>query len=352
MAISQEALDDLARRGAARGVDPAPGLALVEERLRTSVATQLPFLEQASRYLIDAGGKRFRPLLVLLAGMLGGRRSTDDDLVDAGVIVELVHLSTLYHDDVIDAAEVRRGTPAAHVKWSNSVAILTGDFLLARASELSAALGVEVSRLMARTIAELCQGEIRELQGAGIPPGDVPALHADREHYLRVIAEKTASLISASTRLGGMLAGLPADQVEALTDFGFSLGMAFQLSDDILDVAGDPGESGKEPGTDLREGVRTLPVLLALEHDGPDSELARLLDEAAARGHDPAADAAVDGALALLRTHPALGLARDAARLEAMRATHALAPIARTPDTAVLLDGLAELADYAVDRVG
>jgi len=349
MAISQEALDDLTRRGAARGVDPGPGLALVEQRLRTTVAAQLPFLETASRYLVDAGGKRFRPLLVLLSGMLGGREPTHDDLVDAGVVVELIHLSTLYHDDVIDAAEVRRGTPAAHVKWSNSVAILTGDFLLARASELSADLGVEVSRLMARTIAQLCQGEIRELQGTPRPPGEVPPLAGDREHYLRVIAEKTASLISASTRVGALLAALPEEQVTALTDFGFALGMAFQLSDDILDVAGDPGESGKEPGTDLREGVRTLPVLLALEHDGEDSQLARLLDEVARPGQD---DAAVARVLALLRDHPSLTLARDAARLEAERAKRTLEPLPRTPATEVLLDGLAELADYAVDRVG
>jgi heptaprenyl diphosphate synthase len=351
MAISQEALDDLARRGAQRGVDPQPGLALVEQRLRTTVASELPFLHEASRYLIDAGGKRFRPLLVLLTGMLGGRRADSEDLVSAGVIVELVHLSTLYHDDVMDAAEVRRGTPAAHVKWSNSVAILTGDFLLARASELSAALGVEVSRLMARTIAELCQGEIRELQGTPHPPGEVPPLRADREHYLRVIAEKTASLIATSTRLGAMLGGLPQTQVDALGDYGFALGMAFQLSDDILDIAGTPGESGKEPGTDLREGVLTLPVLLALEHDGADSELGRALARSAAAG--PHGDEeAVQRTLALLRSHPALSMARDTARLEAMRAKRALEPLAVQSGDRVLLDGLAELADYAVDRVG
>jgi len=355
MAISQAALDDLTRRGAARGVDPGPGLALVEEHLRTGVMADLPFLEDASRYLVDAGGKRFRPLLVLLAGMLGGAEPDEPDLVSAGVIVELVHLSTLYHDDVIDAAEVRRGAPAAHVKWSNTVAILTGDFLLARASERSAALGVEVTRLMARTIAELCQGQIREVQGSALAVAHhvadpTPAPPAPgREHYLAVIAEKTASLISASARLGAMLSHQPPAAVEALTGYGHALGMAFQLSDDVLDIVGQPEESGKAPGTDLREGVRTLPVLLALEHDGPGSELARLLDEVVEAPDD---DGPLDKALTLLRGHPTHSLARDAARLEAGRARQALSDFPRTPASAVLLDGLGELADYAVDRVG
>ena len=167
MAISRSALDALTAKGAERGVDLRPGLELVEQRLRTAIAADLPLLDQAGRHLMDAGGKRFRPMLVLLGGLLGGSHATDDSLVDAGVIVELVHLSTLYHDDVIDAADMRRGTTAAHVKWSNTVAILTGDFLLARASELSAALGVEVTRVMAATIADLCQGQIREVQGSG-----------------------------------------------------------------------------------------------------------------------------------------------------------------------------------------
>ena len=350
MAISQAALDDLTRRGAARGVDPGPGLVAVEEHLRTGVMADLPFLEDASRYLVDAGGKRFRPMLVLLAGMLGGADPDEPDLCSAGVIVELVHLSTLYHDDVIDAAEVRRGAPAAHVKWSNTVAILTGDFLLARASELSAALGIEVTRLMARTIAELCQGQIREVQGSALAVAHhMPGSTDGREHYLTVIAEKTASLISASARLGAMLSQQPPAAVEALTDYGHALGMAFQLSDDVLDIVGNPDESGKVPGTDLREGVRTLPVLLALEHDGRGSELARLLDEVVAA---PDNDEPLDEALKLLREHPTHTLARDAARLEAGRARHALRVFPRTSATAVLLDGLGELADYAVDRVG
>lgn len=348
MALTQEALDDLARRGAARGVDPAPGLALVEQHLRTRVVADLPFAEEASRYLIEAGGKRFRPMLVLLAGMLGGREPTDDDLVSAGVIVELVHLSSLYHDDVIDAAETRRGLPAAQLKWSNTVAILTGDFLLARASELSAALGVEVTRLMARTISALAQGQVREVQGSQSTAGHgAPRVVPDRAHYLAVIAGKTASLIAASARLGGMLSGLSDAEVDALTEYGRHLGMAFQLSDDVLDIAGAETESGKVPGTDLREGVRTLPVLYALAQDGPDSELARALDAAVGA----TIDEPVHDALHLLREHPALRDAREEAHVEARRAVAALAPVTRTGERAVLLDGLAELASYAVNRV-
>jgi heptaprenyl diphosphate synthase len=349
MAISQAALDDLARRGAAHGVDPGPGLALVEEHLRIRVSAELPFAQDAARYLIEAGGKRFRPMLVLLTGMLGGKQPTDPALVGAGVIVELVHLSTLYHDDVIDAAEVRRGTPAAHVKWSNTVAILTGDFLLARASELSAELGVEVTRLMARTIADLCQGQIREVQGSQLAHRHrAPHVPGDRQHYLQVIEEKTASLISACARLGGMLADLPLPAIEALTTYGRALGMAFQLSDDVLDITGQATESGKVPGTDLREGVRTLPMLLALEQDGPRSEIARLLNEVA--GSDD--HQVIDKALKLLQEHPALSLARDAALLEAGRAKRALRGVTRGPETEVVLDGLEALADYAVGRVG
>ncbi|MEX2620280.1 MAG: polyprenyl synthetase family protein [Egibacteraceae bacterium] len=343
MAISQSAIEDLARKGAERGLDLRPGLDLVEERLQTTVASELPFAQEASRYLIDAGGKRFRPMLVLLAGMLAGADPTDDRLVDAGVVVELVHLSTLYHDDVIDAADVRRGAPAAHVKWSNTVAILTGDFLLARASELSAALGVEVTRIMARTIADLCAGQIREVQGSlAARDHGAPVLEPTRDHYLTVIGEKTASLIAASCRLGAILSDQPAAAVETMTDYGWRLGMSFQLADDVLDVVGEPGESGKLPGTDLREGVRTLPVLLALETEGPASRLPGLLA-------DPT-DGNVAAALAILQDHPAIELARDSARLEAGMAKRALQGL--TDADPGVLEALDYLADYAVDRLG
>jgi heptaprenyl diphosphate synthase len=262
-----------------------------------------------------------------------------------GVVVELVHLSTLYHDDVIDGADVRRGAQAAHVRWSNTVAILTGDFLLARASELSANLGVEVTRVMAATIADLCTGQIREVQGSAMArEHGMQRVTAGREHYLAVIAEKTASLIAASCRLGALLTELPREAVEALTDFGRHLGLSFQLADDVLDIASEATESGKVPGTDLREGVRTMPVLYALEAEGPDSELARLVD-------DPTEEHVTE-ALALLRPHPAMELARDDARLEAAKARRALRIFEADPYPAAVLDGLSYLAEYAANRVG
>lgn len=346
MSPLSDAIDDLARRGAERGVDLRPRLARVEQRLRDAVDVDLPVLAESSHHLVDAGGKRFRPMLVLLTGSLGGDPDDEDDaLVEAGVVVELVHLATLFHDDVIDGAETRRGTVAAHVRWSNTTAILTGDHLLARASELAADLGVEVTRIMARTIAALCAGQIREVQGSrqaqehGMAP-----VEPDRSHYLAVITDKTASLIASACRLGALLSGLSGEAVEAMTAYGHHLGMSFQIADDVLDLASDPGESGKEAGTDLKEGVRTLPVLHALEADGPDSTLARLLVEAS--------DDAVDQALELLRGHPALELARADARQEAAAARSALCDLDGSATAEVVREGLAELADYAATRVG
>ena len=345
MAISAQALDDLTSRGAQRGVDLRPGLAAVEDAMRETVISTNPFVGDAARHLIDAGGKRFRPMLVLLTGMLGGAQPTHPDLVSAGVIVELVHLSTLYHDDVIDAADTRRGTPSTHVKWSNTVAILTGDFLLARASELSAQLGVEVTRIMARTIAELCEGQILEVQGSlDASRHGAVRLAPTREHYMAVLDGKTASLIRASCRLGALLSGQPAGAVELLTRFGNHLGLAFQLADDVLDVASETTESGKVPGTDLREGVHTLPVLMALEAEGPGSRLAGLLE-------DPS-DGNVAEALAILRGHPALERARQAARDEAEKATKALAELSPPAHLQPVMDGLVYLTSYAADRAG
>ncbi|CAN5491560.1 polyprenyl synthetase family protein [soil metagenome] len=345
MAISREALDDLTARGADRGVDLRPGLQAVETQMRETVAARNPFVGDAAGYLIEAGGKRFRPMLVLLSGMAGGVQSTHHDLVSAGVIVELVHLSTLYHDDVIDAAETRRGTPSTHVKWSNTVAILTGDFLLARASELSSSLGVEVTRIMSRTIAELCEGQILEVQGSlEAAQHGATRLIPTRQHYLDVIDGKTASLIRASCRLGALLSGQGPGAVEALTRFGHHLGYAFQLADDVLDIASESTESGKVPGTDLREGVHTMPVLLALEAEGADSSLAALLD-------DPT-DANVIKALEVLRGHPALEAARHEARAEATKAKAALDELSLEGAAGAVLDGLVYLTDYAADRAG
>ena len=346
MPLSQDVIDDLSAKGAERGIDLRPGMAAVEQRLDDLVTSSgLPFLDTLSRYLLDAGGKRFRPMLVLLTGMAGGSSVTDRALVDAAAIVELVHVSTLYHDDVMDDPPLRRGRPPAHRRWTATVSVLTGDFLLARASELSAALGVEVTRIMSQTIATLCQGQIREVQGtAAAARHDIPTVVPTREHYLTTIGEKTASLIASSCRLGALLSGQDAEAIERFASFGWHLGMSFQLADDLLDLVGEATESGKEPGTDLRDGVLTLPVLLALEREGPDSELARVLDEPGT--------AAVARALEILAGHDAIGLARDAARMEAQAARTELDAVAEGLAHPPALEGLAFLAEYAADRAG
>jgi len=343
--IPEAVITDLTAKGAERGIDLRPGLLAVEQRLDALVTVEtLPFLETVGRYLLDAGGKRFRPMLVLLSGLAGGASVDDPGLVDAGAIVELVHLSTLYHDDVMDDPPLRRGLEPAHRRWSATVSVLTGDFLLARASELSAALGVEVTRIMSRTIADLCRGQIREVQGTrAAAEHNIPTVRPDREHYMNTIGEKTASLIAAACRLGALLSGQQSQAVEAFSRYGWHLGMSFQLADDLLDLVGEATESGKEPGTDLREGVLTLPVLLALDDDGPDSPLARLLEAPD--------DGAVTQALAILSGHRALRRARDAARLEARRARQQLDVVAPQLPYPAALDGLTFLTEYAADRV-
>jgi heptaprenyl diphosphate synthase len=317
----------------------------VEERLHEKASSSHAFVDEVARYLIIAGGKRFRPLLVALAGHLGPGASADGTpvpaIVDAGVIVELVHLATLYHDDVIDEAPARRGTPSANSRWDNTVAILTGDYLFACASDLSADLGVDVTRIMARTLAQLCEGQIAEVQGSlGALPPDVPHIVPTRSHYLEVISGKTASLIATSCRYGALLSGVDPDGVEAAATYGWNVGMAFQLSDDILDITSIEEESGKTPGTDLKEGVRTLPVLLALEAD-PDGKLATLL------AGEPG-DAEVARALALLRDSDALARSRTAASGYVDAAVEQLAVFGDRP----AVKALQRLAEYSLDRTG
>lgn len=341
LAIPEPVLDGLE----AHGLPVSGTLDAVEAKLATQVASSHAFVDELARYLIDAGGKRFRPLLVALTGHLGPQAPTAEHtpaaLVDAATIVELVHLATLYHDDVIDEAAARRGTPSANSRWDNTVAILTGDYLFARASELSADLGVEVTRIMARTLARLCEGQIGEVQGSdGALPPDVPRLTPTMEHYLEVVSGKTASLIETSCRYGALLSGVDEAGVAAAATYGWNVGMAFQLSDDILDIASDHEDSGKTPGTDLREGVRTLPVLYALESD-PSGTLGQLLD-------GDLRDIEVEQALALLRSSDALDRARDHAGGYVAAAVAALEVFGDAP----VVTALTRLAEYAVDRVG
>src|SRR5580658_6254976 len=240
---------------AALASDVVDGLALVEEGLRVAAHAGHDVLAEASAHLMEAGGKRFRPTLVLLAAQFGDPR--DPRVVPAAVALELTHLATLYHDDVMDEANVRRGSDSANSRWGNSVAILTGDFLFAKASQILADLGPDAVRIQAETFTRLVTGQIAETVGSR--PGQDPL-----DHYLGVINDKTASLLATSGHFGALFSGAPDAVIERITPACAAWGVAFQLSDDILDIASESSQSGKTPGTDLREGVRTLPILHAL----------------------------------------------------------------------------------------
>ena len=229
----------------------------VEGALRESVRTDDPFLTDVAGHLIGAGGKRLRPLLAICAGCAGGARPATDDVITGAVAVELVHLGSLYHDDVIDEASTRRGVESVNARWSNIVAILAGDFLLARASGLAASLGVEVAGLLAATIGELCRGQVLELQR-------LFDVSRDEEAYFGSIEGKTAALFATSCRIGALVGGLDREAVEALTTYGRHLGMVFQIVDDVLDLTASAEQLGKPAGLDLAEGIYTLPVIYAL----------------------------------------------------------------------------------------
>ncbi|MEO6712013.1 MAG: polyprenyl synthetase family protein [Mycobacteriales bacterium] len=311
------------------------GLETVEAMLRRSVESADPFVTEAASHLVAAGGKRVRPLLALLASQFGDAAAPQ--IVPAAVVVELTHLATLYHDDVMDEASLRRGSPSANKRWDNTIAILTGDYLFARASDLLADLGPEAVRIQARTFARLVEGQIRETVG--------PAQGEDAvEHHLSVVADKTGSLIATSGRFGALFAGASADEVEVLTSYGQLIGVAFQLSDDIIDVASETGASGKTPGTDLREGIATLPVLYALRSGGAQGDGLRAALDAAATGSDQA----VAQALALLRAHPAMDEARATL---ATYADEAKAAATELPDGSAR-QALETLADFVVARTG
>jgi heptaprenyl diphosphate synthase len=312
-------------------------LALVEERLRDAVTQADTLVDDASRHLVNAGGKRLRPLLTLLAAELGdGSRR---EVLDAAVVVELTHLASLYHDDVMDSAPLRRGAPAAHEVWGNQVAILTGDLLFARASLTVAGLGPEAVRIQASTFERLCLGQLHETIGPR--PGEDPITH-----YRQVLADKTASLIATSARLGAMFAGCVPDVVSTVTRFGEKIGVAFQLADDVIDLTSDGATTGKTPGTDLRERVPTMPVLLLRELvAGPsgsaaDRDLVALLDS------DLSSDSALAQAVAVLRRHDVVARTRQQATALAHEAVAELDPL---PDGAAK-QALVSFAASLVDR--
>ncbi len=319
----------------ALAADVTAGLAQVEEGLQEAAQAQHELLAKMSRYLIGAGGKRFRATLVLLAAQFGDSR--DERIIPAAVAIELTHLATLYHDDVMDEAAVRRGLPSANSRWDNTVAILTGDFLFARASQILADLGPEAVRIQAETFSRLVSGQIAETVGPR--PGQDPL-----DHYLSVVTDKTASLIATSGRFGAMFSGAPASVAARITPACQAIGVAWQLSDDILDVASDSAQSGKTPGTDLREGVLTLPMLHALRSAGPgDARLVELLGCGELTDPDLHAEA-----LALLRAHPALDMARADARRWAGRARDEILALPEVPARAAF----EALCEFVVERTG
>ncbi|MFI6038716.1 polyprenyl synthetase family protein [Streptomyces sp. NPDC051315] len=328
----------LSVRDQALEADVQAGLAAVEEGLLEATKSEVPFITEAAQHLVRAGGKRFRPLLVMLAAQFGDPYGPG--VVPSAVVVELTHLATLYHDDVMDEAAVRRGVPSANTRWGNSVAVLTGDFLFARASHILADLGPEAVRVQAQAFERLVTGQI--LETAGPTDGRDPV-----EHYLDVLGGKTGSLVAVSCRFGAMMSGADETVVDVLTQYGERLGVAFQLADDVLDIASDSHESGKTPGTDLREGIPTLPVLRLRERAArlslpEDIALCELLDS------DLSDDARHAEALTALRAHPALEQARRDTVRYAKEARSALAPLRECAAKAALM----ELCDAVVHRAG
>jgi heptaprenyl diphosphate synthase len=320
------------------------GLAAVDDLLRSVVDHEDPFIAQASMHLSEAGGKRFRPLLTLLAAELGS--GINDDVVTAATGVELTHLASLYHDDVMDKADLRRGVVSANARYGNSAAILVGDLLFGKASELVAGLGPEAVRIQAQTFVRLCSGQIRDARPA---PDDVDQI----DYYLGVLADKTGVLIATAARYGAMFSGCPPETVDIMSRYGERLGLAFQLADDLLDISSVSTDSGKEPGTDLREGVVTLPLLLVLRSNDPaDDRLKKLLGA----GSDLRDDSLHAEALRLLRSHPAMDEARERTNTVAQEAQDLLAPLARRfPAHSSGCDAVTALSDLVAgvaNRVG
>lgn len=320
---------------AAFAADVRDSVARIEQLMSDELGKADELMAEAVQHLFQAGGKRFRPLFTVLSASLGPRPD-DPEVAIAGAVIELVHLATLYHDDVMDEAQMRRGAPSANARWGNNIAILAGDYLFATASRLVSLLGPAAVRVIADTFAQLVTGQMRETRGA--------AEHVDSvDHYLKVVYEKTACLIAASGRFGATFSGADAEQIDRLHRLGGIVGTAFQISDDIIDIDSDPDESGKVPGTDLREGVHTLPVLYALRESGPDSDrLRELLATPVERDED------VAEALTLLRRSAGMVRAKEMVAEYAAQARDELASLPAGPGR----DALATLVDYTVNRHG
>lgn len=304
----------------------------VEEAIEASLATRDGLVGEVSTYLLRAGGKRFRPALLLLASRFPGRRL--DDVIPVAVAVELIHMATLVHDDVVDDSQVRRGRPTVNVRWSNPVSVLTGDYLFARAFSVLAETGDNrVVRIMADVVFEMSRGELMQIAAAF----DTEQTEAD---YFERIAQKTGYLIAESCRLGALVAGASPEQVQALYDYGLAVGISFQIADDLLDLTGAAERIGKPVGGDLKQGILTLPVLHALAHSGHAAELRRMI---ATRSID-------DGVLARIRT-----ILEEAGSLQYARSraeeylARAYAQLEKVPELASR-QTLKRIANFVVNR--
>jgi len=263
----------------------------VEDLMRSHIKGDYPLVVETSRHLVEAGGKRLRPLLTLLSAQFGD--STNYDIIKAAVCCELTHLATLYHDDVMDDAALRRGVISANKKWDNAVAILTGDYLFSKVSDMLADIGPEAVKLQAKTFERLVIGQIKETQGKSEGLSQI-------DRYMKVVADKTGSLIATSARFGALLSGASIEVVETLTKFGEKIGIAFQVADDLLDIASNETASGKTPGTDLKEGVPTLVTLFVMaDKDPADKVLIEKLSK-------PISDQDLASVIQELRNHKAL----------------------------------------------
>jgi heptaprenyl diphosphate synthase len=309
------------------------GLETVEAALELAVSHTDPIASVTARHLSSAGGKRIRPTLVLLASQLG--EANNKDVIDAAVVVELTHLATLYHDDVMDDAPMRRGVPTAHEIWGNSVAILTGDLLFARASQVVSRLGERALTLQADTFERLCLGQLHETVGPQSGEDEI-------DHYIQVLADKTGSLIAAAAELGIMFSGAPTEYLEPMRIYGEKIGVAFQLIDDVIDIFSDGETSGKTPGTDLLAGVPTLPTLL-LRKDALTNPESQLLVDRIDAGLTPET---LPDVVAALRAHPVAKQANLEAQRWAAQAIEAIAPLPEGP----VKQALSVFAQAVVDR--
>ncbi len=317
------------------------GLIRIEEGLRSEMRFADLLADTTARYLLEAGGKRVRPMLTLLTAQLG--KGNTPEVLTAAEAIEITHLASLYHDDVMDEAQMRRGVPSAQHVWGNSVAVLTGDLLFARASKMVASLGERAINLQADTFERLCLGQLHETIGPR--EGEDPI-----EHYLQVLADKTGSLIAAAAQMGVAFSGAPAEYEEPVVMFGEKVGVAFQLIDDVIDLSAEVAETGKTPGTDLRAGVATLPLLRLRERALTDPDARELLDrlerDVIGTADDGPATPAAVAAIAALREHDVTQQTLDEAHRWAREAVEALAPLPNGP----VKKALTRFADTIVER--